>query len=123
MPSQELQRICQYLACMADTVVISVSKNGIKFSVLAANITVRQNAHPQNGQEKTIISVQKPVASTFALQYLNNFTKATSLSPSPSQAVALPIAVEYVIENKGHVRFYLAPEVQEEVLIDLTISA
>eukprot|EP00898_Chlorokybus_atmophyticus_P000298 jgi/Chlat1/1269/Chrsp115S00760 len=118
MPAQELQRICRDLASIADTVVISVSKDGIKFSangdIGAANITVRQNAHPQNDADKTIISMQEPVALTFALRYLNNFTKATSLSPSVKlqMSAELPIVVEYVIGDKGHVRFYLAPKIE-----------
>ena len=48
MPSVEFQRICRDLASIGDTVGISVTKDGVKFSTTGdigeANITVRQNS-------------------------------------------------------------------------------
>jgi proliferating cell nuclear antigen PCNA len=67
-----------------NTVVISATKDGVKFSttgdVGTANITVRQNATADKKEEATTIDLKEPVALTFALRYLNSFAKATPLS-------------------------------------------
>ena len=47
MPASEFQRIMKDLSSIGDTVVISVTKDGVKFStsgdIGSANVTVRQN--------------------------------------------------------------------------------
>ncbi|KAL5666672.1 hypothetical protein ACJX0J_026780, partial [Zea mays] len=47
MPSSEFMRICKDLSSIGDTVVISVTKEGVKFStsgeIGSANIVCRQN--------------------------------------------------------------------------------
>ncbi|KAL5669265.1 hypothetical protein ACJX0J_021486, partial [Zea mays] len=47
MPSAEFMRICKDLSSIGDTVVISVTKEGVKFStsgeIGSANIVCRQN--------------------------------------------------------------------------------
>ena len=51
----------------------------------------------------------------FALRYLNFFTKATPLSASVVLHLSkdVPLVVEYQIEELGHIRFYLAPKIDE----------
>ena len=101
---------------------ISVTKDGIKFSasgdIGSANITVRQN----NGvdvkeEEQTSIELQEPVSLTFALRYLNSFAKATPLSTSVALSLSkdLPVVVEYTIADMGHIKFYLAPKIDDEM--------
>lgn len=103
-------------------VAISVTKDGIKFSasgdIGSANITVRQN----NGvdvkeEEQTSIELQEPVSLTFALRYLNSFAKATPLSTSVALSLSkdLPVVVEYTIADMGHIKFYLAPKIDDEM--------
>jgi proliferating cell nuclear antigen len=60
--------------------------------------------------------MEEPVELTFALQYLNSFTKATPLSSVVSLHMSkeVPLMVEYTIENMGHMRFYLAPKIDAE---------
>jgi proliferating cell nuclear antigen len=43
---------------------------------------------------------------TFALRYLNNFTKATPLGPTVALSLSpeVPIVVEYPIDSTGYVR-------------------
>lgn len=36
---------------------------------------------PQQSEEQTVIDMNEPVVLTFALRYLNSFTRATGLSP------------------------------------------
>eukprot|EP00798_Chlamydomonas_sp_ICE-L_P027539 gene27539-8792_t len=98
MPSSEYMRICRDLASIGDSVVLSATKEGIKEE---DNITVNLN---------------EPVSLTFALRYLNNFSKATALSSHVKISLTkdLPIVVEYPIENMGHVRYFLAPKIEDE---------
>ena len=62
------------------------------------------------------IDLQEPVTLTFALRYLNSFCKATSLCENVRLQLSkeLPVVVQYLIEDMGYVRFYLAPKIEEE---------
>ncbi|KAL3523935.1 hypothetical protein ACH5RR_016769 [Cinchona calisaya] len=120
MPSAEFARICKDLSSIGDTVVISVTKEGVKFStrgdIGAANIVCRQNATVDKPEEATIIEMQEPVTLTFALRYMNSFTKATPLAEQVtiSMSSELPVVVEYKVAEMGYIRFYLAPKIEEE---------
>lgn len=120
MPSSEFARICKDLSTIGDTVVISVTKEGVKFStggdIGSANIICRQNTSVDKEEEKTVVEMQEPVTLTFALRYLNSFTKATPLSSTVTLSMSkeLPVAVEYKIADMGHIRFYLAPKIEED---------
>jgi len=58
--------------------------------------------------------MNEPVSLTFALRYINSFTKATSLSESVTISLSseLPV-VEYKIADMGYIRFYLAPKIED----------
>lgn len=120
MPSQEFARICRDLSSIGDTVVISASKEGVKFStkgdIGSANIVCRQNTSVDKPEEATVIQIQQPVSLTFALRYMNSFTKATPLSNTVtiSMSSELPVVVEYKIAEMGYIRFYLAPKIEED---------
>ncbi|KAL0915167.1 hypothetical protein M5K25_015566 [Dendrobium thyrsiflorum] len=120
MPSSEFSRICKDLSSIGDTVVISVSKEGVKFTtrgdIGAANIVCRQNKTVDKPDEATIIEMNEPVSLTFALRYLNSFTKATSLSESVTISLSsdLPVVIEYKIADMGYIRFYLAPKIEDD---------
>ena len=47
---------------------------------------------------------------------MNMFTKSTSLSKTVNLNLApgVPIMVEYPIEDIGHLRFYLAPKMEDD---------
>lgn len=120
MPSQEFARICKDLSSIGDTVVISVTKEGVKFSTTgdigSANIVCRRNTSVDKPEESTIIEMNDPVSLTFALRYLNSFTKATPLSNSVkiSMSSDLPVVVEYNIADMGYIRYYLAPKIEDD---------
>ena len=67
-------------------------------------------------EEATIIEMQEPVSLTFALRYMNSFTKASSLSEQVTISLSseLPVVVEYKISEIGYIRFYLAPKIEED---------
>ena len=121
MASSEFQRIVKDLSSIGDTVEIAVTKDGVKFStggdVGSASVVCRQNAAADaKPEEQTIIDMQEPVSLTFALRYLNSFAKATGLSPSVVIKLSkeLPVVVEYKIADIGHIRYYLAPKIDDE---------
>eukprot|EP00967_Tisochrysis_lutea_P046989 scaffold57175_cov35-Tisochrysis_lutea.AAC.3 len=60
--------------------------------------------------------MEEPVCLNFALRYLNFFTKATSLSDTVilSLSADVPLVVEYRINELGHIRYYLAPKIEDE---------
>merc|ERR1711934_805545 len=111
MPSGEFQKITRDLQTFGDTATIAASKEGVKFSVSGdmgtGNVTVRQNASVEK-EAQTLIELQEPVSLTFALRYLNFFTKAAPLSESVSLSLSkeVPLATESTIgEDLGHLRY------------------
>jgi len=121
MPAAEFQRICRDLTTVGDTVVISANKEGVKFSVSGessnGNITCKQNGDIDKPDEAVVIELQEAVTLTFALRYLNYFTKATPLSGQVTLSMSkeVPLVVEYRIgEDLGHIRYYLAPKIEDD---------
>jgi proliferating cell nuclear antigen len=123
MSSNEFQRICRDLSAIGDTVIISATKEGVKFSVQgdigSGDMILKQSTNSNaddNENENTLIELEEPVQQTFALRYLNSFTKATALSKSVTISMGsdVPLVVEYKIEDFGHVRYYLAPKIDDE---------
>jgi len=120
MPSAEFQRIIRDLQVLGDTCVISCTKEGVRFSVTGdlgtGNVLVRANAGvDKDEKDQVVIEMDEPVELTFALRYLNFFTKATTLGPVVviSMSPDVPVVVEYPIEQIGHVKYYLAPKIDD----------
>jgi len=120
MPSSEFQRICREIAVIGETVKISATKDGVRFGVVgdsgSGSIICKQNSSVDDEDDAVAIKVEEKVSLTFALRYLNSFAKATSLSEFVTLKLSpdVPLVVEYPIENLGHLRFYLAPKIEEE---------
>ncbi|KAF7153639.1 hypothetical protein RHSIM_Rhsim01G0234300 [Rhododendron simsii] len=120
MPSSEFARICKDLSSIGNTVVISVTKEGVRFStrgdIGTANVVCRQNTAVDKPEEATIIEMNEPVSLTFGLRYMNSLTKATPLSNTVTLSLSsgLPAVVEYRIAEMGYIRFYLAPKIEED---------
>merc|ERR1712061_594963 len=79
MPSLEFQRIVKDLSQFGDSVVISCTKDGVKFSVNgdlgSGNIKLNQSSSDKV-DEAVVIEMQEAVSLTFAFRYLNLFSKA-----------------------------------------------
>jgi len=120
MPSAEFQRVIKDLSQFGESVVISCTKEGVKFSAAGdigvGNIKLAQTANVDKEEEAVTIEMQEPVTLTFACRYLNMFTKATCLAPQVSLSMSpdVPLVVEYKIGDIGHVRYYLAPKIEDE---------
>ncbi|CAF1924076.1 unnamed protein product, partial [Brassica napus] len=118
IPSSEFSRICKDLSTIGDTVVISVTKEGVKFSTAGdigtANIVLRQNTTVcLQPEDAIVIEMNEPVSLSFALRYMNSFTKATPLSDTVTISLSseLPVVVEYKVAEMG---YYLAPKIEED---------
>jgi proliferating cell nuclear antigen len=121
MPAAEFQRICRDLTILGDTVLISATKEGVKFSVSgelgSGNVMCRQTNDIDKEEESVTIDLQEAVSLTFALRYLNWFTRATPLSGQVTLSMSkdVPLVVEYRVEaDMGHIRYYLAPKIEDE---------
>jgi proliferating cell nuclear antigen len=120
MNSSEFQRIIRDLQVLGETCTISVTKEGIRFSVSGdlgtGNILTRADGDVEKEEDKVRIEMKEPVELNFALRYLNFFTKATALSPRViiSMSPDVPVVVEYPIEEVGYVKYYLAPKIDED---------
>jgi len=120
MPSAEFQRVIKDLSQFGESVIISCTKEGVKFSAAGdigvGNIKLAQTANVDKEEEAVTIEMQEPVTLTFACRYLNMFTKATCLAPvvTLSMSPEVPLVVEYKIGDIGHVRYYLAPKIEDE---------
>lgn len=126
-----------------NTVGIACTKEGVKFTATGelgtGNIMLKQNASADKEEDNVVIDLNSPINLTFALRYLNFFTKVTFLCcvmdkkiPTslfffffPHQATPLstsvslsfskdvPLLVEYKIADVGFLRYYLAPKIDE----------
>jgi len=124
MPSAEFKRIVSEVSIIGDTVTISATKEGVTFSVNGdlgtGSIICKQNPAVDDAEEATVIKLEEDVSLTFALSYLSQFAKATSLcgSVTLSMAAEVPLVVEYKISDDdtemGHIRYYLAPKIEED---------
>ncbi|KAJ9286915.1 hypothetical protein DTO021C3_5435 [Paecilomyces variotii] len=119
MPSAEFQRICRDLNALSESVVIETTKEGVRFSCQGdignGSVTIRQHSNVEKPDQNVTISLSEPVALTFSLKYLVNFTKATNLSSKVKLCLSqeVPLLVEYGL-GSGHLRFFLAPKIGDE---------
>ncbi len=104
--------------------MIETTKEAIKFSINGDNCsgstTIKASQQTMGGEEdntvQTILEVDDPVTSSFALRYLNIFNKASTLSPTVTLKLTAdtPIVVEYKIDKLGSVKYFLAPKINDE---------
>merc|ERR1740138_1045311 len=82
LPSSEFQKICKDLKEFGETMQVSASKEGIKFSVagdLGSGNVMLKPRDAEKPEDKVALTVHEPVTATFALRYLVNFAKAAPL--------------------------------------------
>jgi len=120
LPSVEFQRICRDLSTIGESVIITVNKDGVKFAAQGemgkGNVTLRPNSSVDKEEEQVVIELKETVSLTFALRYLNFFTKATPLAETVTLSLSkdVPLMVEYRIGDMGYIRYYLAPKIEED---------
>ncbi|ORZ37959.1 proliferating cell nuclear antigen [Catenaria anguillulae PL171] len=121
LPSSEFARICNDMTVLGETVSISVVKDSIKFTSKgesgSGNVILRSSKSADKEGMDVTIALEEPVDLAFSLKYLKMFSKAASLAPqvSLSMSADVPLLVEYAMDEElGHIRFYLAPKLDDE---------
>jgi len=122
MPAAEFKKICNDLSAIGDTVQLAATKDGLTFSVTGdlgtGNVICRQSNSIDDKKEgeATTIELDEEVSLTFALRYLNFFTKASTLSQSVTLKLTdnAPLMVEFLIDDLGYLRYYLAPKIEND---------
>jgi len=120
MPAAEFQRICRDLSQIGESVIICCTKEGVKFSASSdmgtGNIKLLQTTNVDKEEEAVEIEMQEACTLTFALQYLNFFTRATPLAGRVTLSMSpdVPLVTEYKIGDMGYVRYYLAPKIEDQ---------
>lgn len=128
MPSGKFQRICRDLAQISDSITISCTKVGVTFMAQgdlgSGKVTLHQTSSQDKPEETVSVQMSEPICLSFAVKYLNYFAKATPLSTQVCLSLApdVPLVVEYNIVSEveeetldvGHIRYYLAPKIDEE---------
>lgn len=121
LPSQEFARICRDLSQIGECVVITCTKDGVQFSAKGDMGTGKVRLQQNSGgavedDEKVTVEISEPVQLTFAIKYLNMFAKAMSLSPSVTLSMSndVPLVVEYSVADMGHIKYFLAPKIEDE---------
>ncbi|KAJ3093383.1 proliferating cell nuclear antigen, partial [Physocladia obscura] len=113
MSSVEFQRICRDLRILNESIIIDVTKDGVKFSSTGdlgnGSIFIKngQSSIDEADEEEatTTITLASPVSLTFSLKYLCDFAKATPLSSTVTLSLSndVPLLVEYAVPEVGHI--------------------
>merc|ERR1712217_348591 len=120
MPSSEFQKVCRDLREFGETMTVTATKEGVKFSVAgdlgAGNVFIKPR-DSDKPEEKVSVTVTENVTSNFALRYLVNFSKAAPLCGSVELGLGpdAPLLVKFELDkaDNGHIQFYLAPKIDE----------
>ncbi|KAJ1665849.1 hypothetical protein IW140_002930 [Coemansia sp. RSA 1813] len=121
MSSQEFARIVRDLSSIGDAVTIDATKQGVKFSASGDDgngsiLLKHQKLIDDEGSSSTTVEITEPVSHSLALKYLSNFAKAAPLAESVTINLIeeAPVMFEFKISDIGHIRFYLAPQIEED---------
>jgi proliferating cell nuclear antigen len=120
IPSSEFQRICKDLTQFGDSVKIQVTHKSVTFSVEGStgkgSITLAM-FDSTKGDKQIEITASSKVELSFALRYLNFFTKAAPLSDTVRLDLSADrplMAVFELPDDAGSIRYYLAPKAEDE---------
>ena len=120
MPSNEFQRIVRELNNISDTVAITIDTDGVKFAADSHTSSAEIHIKPTSGSadegQRVQVKVEEKLKQILALRHLNSFAKASVVSDSVVLMISegVPFVCEYKISNLGHLRFFLAPKIEED---------
>lgn len=119
LPSGEFLRIVREMTQLAENIAIKVSKKTIAFEVkgdvTSGCIELKANNSDKESEQVKVEVDEESVRNTFALSFLNSFCKAAVLSEQVLLAMSenAPVVVEYKVNGNSHLKFYLAPKIDE----------
>ena len=109
LDSDELKKIISNLTGFGDTCNIEIERE-INFSVIGDLGKCETTVELPNTS-----TIKENSISKFSMEYLNKFTKATSLSNTVNIKMSnnLPIFVKYDFSD-GYVKYYLVPKTEDD---------
>jgi len=128
MPSNEFTKIIKDMLVIGETVNINVTKGSVQFKtdgeIGKADVQLNRGESIDDGEEdedggesgKLHLEVNDPIDLSFATQYLKKFTAAGSLAKNVSVSLSkdVPMVICYEIEDVGHLKYFLAPKIDDE---------
>ena len=117
--SNEFSKICKELQSLSESLTITTAQDNVQLSVegAAGSGFIKLTANDSDRKEdQTLIEVEEPVTQQFALNYLNLFNKASSLSTFTRLCLhqEQPLVTEFKIDGLGVLKYYLAPKISDE---------
>jgi len=120
MPSNEFTKIIKDLLIIGESVTIDVKKGGVTFK--AEGDIGKSEVHLEKGEaigdsdESFGLEVHDPIELSFATQYLKKFTAAGPLSRDVTVSLSadVPMVIAYEVENFGHLKYFLAPKIDDD---------
>ena len=117
--SNEFSKICKELQSLSESLTIVTAQDHVQLSVegAAGSGFIKLTANDSDRKEdQTQIEVEEPVTQQFALNYLNLFNKASSLSTFTRLCLhqEQPLVTEFKIDGLGVLKYYLAPKISDE---------
>lgn len=117
--SNEFSKICKELQSLSESLTISTQQDNVQLSVegAAGSGFIKLTANDSDRKEdQTLIEVEEAVTQQFALNYLNLFNKASSLSTFTRLCLhqEQPLVTEFKIDSLGVLKYYLAPKISDE---------
>lgn len=111
LPSSTFAKVVRDLSDFSDTCRLHIKQ---KLTVSVSGDV--GNVNWQSGEECTCSVSEDTPPLDFAMRYLCMFTKAAGVSPKVvlSMAPNLPICLLFLIEEQGHLKFYLAPKMMDD---------
>lgn len=117
--SGEFSKICKELQSLSESLTIATNSDHVKLSVegqAGSGFIKLTNNDADRKEDQTLIEVDEAVTQQFALNYLNLFNKASSLSSFTRLCLhqEQPLVTEFKIESLGVLKYYLAPKISDE---------
>lgn len=117
--SGEFSKICKELQSLSESLTIATQSDHVQLSVegqAGSGFIKLTNNDSDRKEDQTSIEVEEPVSQQFALNYLNLFNKASSLSSFTRLCLhqEQPLVTEFKIDSLGVLKYYLAPKISDE---------
>lgn len=118
--SGEWSKVCKDLQQLSEAVTIITKSDkcllGVEGQAGSGQICLANNQESESKDLMTTIEVEEEVNQQFALNYLNMFNKASSLSTYTRLCMhqEQPLVTEFKIDGLGVLKYYLAPKIADE---------
>ena len=120
MNSSEFFKMCKEISTVSETLNIKITDKSMALfqfeGKLGSGKIKLKNNTDEKGESTVIIKCNEEVNKRYGLSYINNFSKASSLSNLVEVhfSESFPMKIHLAIEDMGFVEFYLAPKLDED---------